>query len=46
MPIELRVVTEEQYAQWMETAQQDLDAGKELLATFREINSSAEMAAR
>lgn len=46
MPIELRVVTDEQYAAWLETAKTDLDAGVELLATFRDEANPVNVAAR
>ena len=38
MPIELRVVTDEQYAAWLEAAKGDIDAGKALLTAFAEEN--------
>lgn len=41
MPIELRVVTDEQYAKWVETAKADLDAGKALLAAYAIENAAA-----
>jgi cytochrome c oxidase subunit II len=47
MPIEMHVVTEEQYTAWLAAAREDIDAGLELLASFRAGSaSSAEVATR
>ncbi len=46
MPIEVRVVTDEQYAAWVEAAKEDIDAGVELLASFRDDTPSVDVAAR
>ena len=47
MPIELRVVTEEQYAQWVATAKDDVEAGRALIASFTAENArNTEVAAR
>ncbi|WP_075217000.1 cytochrome c oxidase subunit II [Mongoliimonas terrestris] len=35
MPIQLNVVTEDQYAQWLAAAAEDMDAATQLLASFR-----------
>lgn len=36
MPIEIRVVTDEQFAQWVAAAKDDIDAANQLLATFED----------
>lgn len=47
MPIEMHVVTAEQYTAWLDAAKSDLDAGRALLASFRDGSvPSTEVAAR
>lgn len=41
MPIEIRVVTAEQFAQWTEAAKSDIDAANQLLAGFETENEAA-----
>jgi cytochrome c oxidase subunit 2 len=45
MPIEVHVVTDEQYATWLEAAKEDIDKGKALLAGFRTANATTDVAA-
>jgi cytochrome c oxidase subunit 2 len=42
MPIEMHIVTQEQYTAWLEAAKTDIDAGKALLATFTDGTAPAE----
>jgi cytochrome c oxidase subunit 2 len=48
MPIEIRVVTPEQFTQWVASAKDDIDAANQLLAAFEAENAktSTEVAAR
>lgn len=47
MPIELHVVSDEQYTAWLTAAKDDIDAGRALLAQFRTDNAAAtDVAAR
>jgi cytochrome c oxidase subunit 2 len=45
MPIELHVVTDEQYQAWLTAAQGDLDAATKLLAGYRAANAPTDVAA-
>jgi cytochrome c oxidase subunit II len=46
MPIELHVVSAEQYTAWLDAAKTDLDQGRALLARFRTENAGTDVAAR
>jgi cytochrome c oxidase subunit 2 len=43
MPIEIRVVTADQYAKWLEAAKTDIDSANGLLAVFSDENAKAEV---
>jgi cytochrome c oxidase subunit 2 len=45
MPIELHVVSDEQYQAWLTAAKDDIDAAKKLLAGFTTTDAATEVAA-